>query len=480
MTEHDKNLFIKEYSSAVKEDNAAVFAGAGLSIPAGFVNWRELLREIATDLGLEIDDETDLIAIAQYHFNKHKRAKINTLIAKEFLRGTTITSNHEILSRLPIKTYWTTNYDTLIEESLRQAFKTPDVKIHKGDFSRPIPKRDAVVYKMHGDISDVSKAIITRDDYETYDVNRRVFTTALQGDLSTKTFLFIGFSFDDPNLSYILSRIRILLEENQVKHYCFFKKVSRDQYDDSEDGERKFIREELRQELKIKDLERYNINAYLVDNYAEITELLEKVEARLKRQSVFISGSAEEYGRWNRENANNFVYRLSYELAKKYKIVTGFGLGIGSSVINGVLEHLYKTDYRHLDDALILRPFPQNPPPNSDLGELWQKYRQEILSNAGIAIFMFGNKVVDGKIVQADGVRKEFDIAISKGVKVIPIGATGYMAREIWEEVNQSYDDYFPANNELKKAISLLGEPTISEDDIINNVVKAVGILHHS
>jgi hypothetical protein len=32
--------FLREFSKEVEEGNAAIFAGAGLSIPAGFVDWR--------------------------------------------------------------------------------------------------------------------------------------------------------------------------------------------------------------------------------------------------------------------------------------------------------------------------------------------------------------------------------------------------------------------------------------------------------
>ena len=39
-------LFIQDYLKEIREDNAAIFAGAGLSAPAGFVNWRALLRPI--------------------------------------------------------------------------------------------------------------------------------------------------------------------------------------------------------------------------------------------------------------------------------------------------------------------------------------------------------------------------------------------------------------------------------------------------
>lgn len=218
--------FIDIYTKAVKENNAAVFAGAGLSIPAGFVNWKNLLRDIAEELKLDIDKEHDLIAIAQYHYNEkgNNRHRLSQLLINEFTQGTSVTPNHRILAALPIQTYWTTNYDKLIEKAIEEEGKTPDTKITQENLSTNISKRDAIVYKMHGDVSLPDQAILTKDDYEGYNEKRPLFTTALQGDLVAKTFLFIGFSFDDPNLEYILSRIRILLGQNQRDHYCFFDK----------------------------------------------------------------------------------------------------------------------------------------------------------------------------------------------------------------------------------------------------------------
>ena len=34
--------FVKKFSKALQEGNAAVFAGAGTSVDAGFVNWKVL------------------------------------------------------------------------------------------------------------------------------------------------------------------------------------------------------------------------------------------------------------------------------------------------------------------------------------------------------------------------------------------------------------------------------------------------------
>lgn len=226
--------FLRTYVNDIQESNAAIFAGAGLSRSAGYVDWKELLREIANDLNLDIDLETDLVTLAQYHFNKYKRNKINQVLINEFSQGSKPTDNHKILSQLPISTYWTTNYDHLIEDSLTSIGKRIDKKINPDSLSNSVPGSDATVYKMHGDSSLPNEAVLIKDDYESYDQKRKLFSTALQGDLVSKTFLFIGFSFDDPNLSNILGKIRILLNENTRRHYCFMKKTNKNDYSNEE------------------------------------------------------------------------------------------------------------------------------------------------------------------------------------------------------------------------------------------------------
>jgi hypothetical protein len=56
-----KDNFIRDIVSEVEEDNVAVFSGAGLSMPDGFVSWKGLLKPIAEELGLDVEKEYDLI-----------------------------------------------------------------------------------------------------------------------------------------------------------------------------------------------------------------------------------------------------------------------------------------------------------------------------------------------------------------------------------------------------------------------------------
>ena len=219
------------------------------------------------------------------------RAGINSRIITAFTSETTENENIDILTRLPIQTYWTTNYDRLLEDGFRKNNRKVEVKIDKNQLAITLPDRDAVLYKMHGDVEYSSEAVLTKDDYESYDIKRPLFRTALQGDLISKTFLFVGFSFEDPNLDYILSRIHLLLGENEREHYCFFRNVKREAC--VSDDEFEYLK--VKQELREKDLRRYGIQAVFVDEYDEITDVLRSIEKMVHMRNIFISGSAEEY-----------------------------------------------------------------------------------------------------------------------------------------------------------------------------------------
>ncbi|KSU86125.1 SIR2 family protein [Priestia flexa] len=468
--------FLRTYVKEIQDSNAAIFAGAGLSRPAGHVDWKDLLRDVAEDLQLDIDQEADLIAVAQYHVNEFNgRNKINQVLIDEFTKSVSITENHKILSQLPIDTYWTTNYDQLIESTLEATGKKVDKKITSENLTYSVPGSDAKVYKMHGDSSLPHDAVLTKDDYEGYDQKREIFSTALRGDLVSKTFLFIGFSFDDPNLSQILSKIRILLNTNTRTHYCFMKKIDINEYKNEEE----FLYAEIKQDLKIKDLKRYGIKVLLVDNYSDVTDILHHVSSLVKRKNIFVSGSASDYGRWSETQAFEFSTLLSRSLIKSNNnVVSGFGLGIGSCIISGALEELYSSQNNKVEERLKCRPFPQVTTGQISKSELWTKYRKEMLSNVGIAIFIFGNKIdmKTKKVIGASGMNEEFKISIENGAIPIPIGATGFTSNELWQEVMKDFDKYVGIEK-LKPLYNDLGDDTKTPEELIETVIKIISQL---
>lgn len=468
--DHEIEAFIKEFVKDIAEKNVAIFAGAGMSKSSGYVDWKELLRDIADELGLKIDDEHDLISLAQYHVNhRASKAGITKKILEEFSEQAESSINHKILARLPIPTYWTTNYDTLIEDSLKEALKVVDIKHEVDQLANTKPKRDVVVYKMHGDASSPSKAIIAKEQYEEYYKTHEQFITALSGDLISKTFLFIGFSFTDPNLDYVLSRLRT---SSNKQHYCFMKRESRL----SNDCDETFKYKTRKQELKINDLKRYKIQTVLVDEYETITEILKEIEIRFRKKTIFISGSAEEYGNWQRSEAQSFIHELSKKLIiSNLRIVNGFGWGVGSAVINGALEAIYSAPEKFSEDQLIVRPFPQFETNNKNLADLWEDYRQRMIALSGIALFIFGNKKSDnGTIIPANGVMREFEIAVGNGVIPIPIGATGYMAKIITSQLEENPTKYFGTNTWIYPLIKELNDEKLTQHEIIKKTINII------
>ncbi|WP_199900981.1 SIR2 family protein [Neisseria subflava] len=473
----EQETFINNFVVEIKNGDAAIFAGAGLSAPAGFVNWKGLLKDLAEELKLDIEKEHDLIGVAQYHFNRFKRAKINNKIINEFTTLRLGSENHKLLSQIGISTFWTTNYDQLIEKTLEADGKTVEKKIRNEDFSRNIKKKDAIVYKMHGDKDSPDEAVLIKDDYETYQDKKELFATALRGDLLSKTFLFIGFSFDDPNLEYILGRIKVLLKDNTPTHYCFFKEVSRDDFHDDES----YMYAKVKQELKIEDLIRYGIHSIMIKEYSDITVILKEIERRLKRSNIFISGAAHSYSPFSEEQAKELIHNLSYKLAEEeYKIISGYGLGIGSIVINGALEYKYQSNYRNLDDLLILRPFPQIQSGDKSISERWTDYRNEIISQAGVAIFMFGNKENEnGEIAPSNGMKEEFEICLQHNVIPIPIGCTGSMSEELWNDIMENHTELYFNDQLLMDEIRKLGQSDISNNEIISTVLSIIDKLQN-
>lgn len=462
----DIRAFINSFASDIADGTAAIFAGAGLSVGSGYVNWPELMREIAEELGLDVDRETNLVAVAQYHLNERRnRTRINQKIIDEFSVGHTLNENHEILARLPIATYWTTNYDNMIETALEAAGKVVDVKYTVEHLKKTQRGRQAVIYKMHGDARDPDKAVLTKDDYEGYFRDREPFVTALTGDLVSKTMLFVGFSFTDPNIDYVMSRIRVVLRNQPKQHYCILRREARK----SREKLANFEYRRRQQDYFVKDLARIGIHALMVDEYSDVTRILQAVETRYRARTVFISGSAHEFDPWLPDDAGRFIESLSAGLVGRgFNVVTGFGLGVGPSVIAGALHEILAYPKRHSQNQLKAFPFPVDDGSAPARRALYRRHREAMIGNAGIAIFLFGNKRDKrGSIVHADGMQEELAIARSKDLQVIAVGSTGWVAQEIANDLVGSHSARTKA---FKKAFAIANDPNAD----IASTVKAI------
>jgi hypothetical protein len=474
MAQISKAEMLKQFGKELQSGDAALFVGAGLSTASGFVDWKGLLRDVASELKLDVDREHDLIALAQYHVNDRKgRGHINQLLIEEFTKDAKLTENHRLIATLPVHSVWTTNYDELLETAFRVGHRKPDVKITKENLATTLPNRGVVIYKMHGDCHHPHDAVLTKEDYETYAEKREGFSTALRGDLVDRTFLFLGFSFTDPNIDYILSRIRGLLGENQRVHYCVMKWPDRPK-DGSGVAQAEYEYEKRKLELRISDLSRYQIHAVMIDKYEEITEILSDLKRRSHLKHVFVSGSAHDYKPFGRDRLEDFCAQLGREIVLRgFSLVSGFGLGIGGAVTIGSLEQLYEDDLPV--NRVSFFPFPQQKPKGITNQAFYSHYRKGILSNAGFAVYISGNRLgQDGKAALiGKGVLEEFEIATQLGTIPIPLGASGWAALEIWKRINIEPSRYFGAIN-VSAPLKILGETGRENNEYIAAIFEMI------
>ncbi len=481
MSDGARRRFFEHFAVAIDQGDAALFIGAGLSVSAGYVDWRGLLREIADELGLIVDQESDLVSLAQYHVNSAShRGRLNRTLIEEFTRDAKVTATHRQLAGLSIRTVWTTNYDTLIEQAYGEIGKRVDVKADARQLVTTLPKRDVTLYKMHGDIARPDDAVLIKDDYELYHRTRGDFVTALNGDLLEKHFLFLGFSFTDPNIDQILARVRAAHGDASREHYWIVRRPAPARADDQADRARHEY-ESTKISLRVADLRRYGIHPVWIDDYTEVESIVSTLARLSLRRSVFVSGSAAEAGAFGEERLERLAFRLGASLIDAgFRVVSGLGLGIGAGVLLGAVERVIAHPQFRIEDRLALRPFPQPTGDPAARATMWTAYREDMLRQARFAVFLAGNArdAASGSVSLAHGVREEFEIARRQGVFPIPIGATGYQALELWREVTGDLASYFPDVDvvaaDLAAAFADLGDPAQSDETLVATTLRVM------
>jgi hypothetical protein len=125
---------------------------------------------------------------------------------------------------------------------------------------------------------------------------------------------------------------------------------------------------------------------------------------------------------------------------------------------------------------LIVRPFPRYIADVSVRDALWHEFRKDLISQAGIAIFMFGNKLSDGKTVLADGVRKEYAIARELDLVTVPVAPTGYVAEELWQ-LDEPRVKSSAMSEEIKEAFARLQAPAAKPQELLSRISEILDLL---
>lgn len=276
--------FVETYGQAILSGNAAVFIGAGLSRAAGYPDWGALLAPMQSRCS--IPDHHDLPLVAEYitldPANGGRAALVTHILTAITGTPPAPTVSHQILQKLDIKEIWTTNYDRLLETAIPEA-----VVIAGEGATHEIASHKRAIIKMHGSIGEDGSweqpPVITRTDYERYELDNPRTWTVLRSSYMSRTMLFLGFSFSDPNIEILLRLARTLGTASDDRHIAIMKHPNGPT--DTDDDRRIH-------ELRIMDLENSGVIICEIQNHSEIPDLLADLALRTRPPRLFIAGSA--------------------------------------------------------------------------------------------------------------------------------------------------------------------------------------------
>lgn len=459
--------FIKEYSESVTRGKASLFIGSGFSRPAGYMGWKDILRDCADEIGLCVDKERDLIALAQFYVTQNKqRTKITNTVKSFFTdKNGEPTINHFLLADLPITSIWTTNYDRLIERTydhrnISYSVLTDDKSYRNFDDCAKI-----TIHKIHGDVLLADDVIITRDDYESFTSNHDIVLAELKGEMCSRSFLFLGYSFSDTDIQHILTQIRLIHDKNHPqRHFYIYEKVKKIDNDTDADFEYKC----KKQEHLIADFMTYGINPVIVDDYSEITDILKNINQRVLLKNVLITGAYENQYTYANRSADA-AQKIASELVQLgFKIITGYGMNLGSEIVAGAFNgcEKAKVDIQDFNETVYLFPFPYKELDTDKRNEYYTNLRKNFVSRTQITIVIAGNNKRDGN---AKGTLEEIDLSITHGNLIIPIATTGSVALYIWDKINESGSTYSKTS-----AFQALAKATNADDiwNAVNSIIN--------
>lgn len=430
---------------------------------------------------MRLNINKDLTEIAQYYKNQYGRQGLNDIVFREFAKMPKNNENVTWLTKLPIKEYWTTNYDDVIEQEIEKRGKVVEEIINQESFKYHDPEREVVIYKMHGDKRYPDDVVLTKEDYQTYDEKRKLFTKLLSVELVRRTFVFIGFSFNDPNLERILSIAKNTLNSKSLpKHYCFLRKVQVIDYLNhenvlTENALERYIQDKNYQELRINAMTKYGIYAILVDDFQQITIMLQYLYNKYISNNVFVCGGIDpnnlsDYGRFNEveykktdrlSRAEKFLTLLGKALIDNdFQIYTGFGAGVGNYILSGVLSSKKKNPMNidvtnreiHINSLIGVED------------NMKTEIRKRMIEQCNSMIVLFGY----GNDREKSGIFQEYDIARENNNYIIPVSSTGFAAQSIYDEMEKA--------NELPDDFGFLKKEENIED-IVDGIIHKLKIF---
>ena len=278
MLEQDIRFLAEE----LEKGKLVVFVGAGVSKNSGLPEWEELIKDYADYRGIKKFTSKQFLTIPEEVFERYGSLKYYEIAEKRFLGKYVPNSIHRILKKMKLTYIITTNYDTLIEDEIK------NLQIVSKDEDLPYTNSNRMLIKMHGDFEN-KNIVLKKSDYDNYEKNFQLISTLVKGLFTTNTVLFIGYSYSDTNVQQIMNWIKEILKEKTRK--AFLVEFTNEDNKEEENGEQinkislKLLNDNNDEVLYENKKERFN------NNYEKtLTKFLSNIyneKEKVKQEKIF-------------------------------------------------------------------------------------------------------------------------------------------------------------------------------------------------
>lgn len=182
-------------------------------------SWTEMVNEACRQLGYE-DPEllryrgTDLQILEFFEQKKGNFAPLTNWLVRRFVvpeEAIKASRVHAAISALDNSTrFYTTNYDDLLERSLRLAGR--QVKVVAGERDMGLGDKMVEVVKFHGDFDNPDAMVFSEGHYYKRLRLDGPLDLKLRSDLLNRVALFVGYSFRDLNIGFLFDILNEMLK----------------------------------------------------------------------------------------------------------------------------------------------------------------------------------------------------------------------------------------------------------------------------
>ena len=431
----------------------SIFCGAGANCDATNQNWDDIFSDVTKQFYIN-NCSKDLYLLSDLEKRYYNNSFIEDITEK--INGNSQKESEHInnIIDLNINQIWTTNYETIIENTIKRKLGViPTViKESKDLFTKNLNSK-FIIYKLNGSIEKVDTMILTKSDYFNYFKKQRLFFEVLKRQFILDSFLFVGYSFADDLVLSALREIKEMFPNRGKFHYTFNVKKENDTKQ----------KEEYQKYLEQYYFNEYKIKTIHVEDYTDIDKYLKNIYNRFCNKNVFIAGSFR-YLQNNdeRKNLEDLVDTLIYKLVlNNYNIYSGNGRGLGEIVVAQVNKH-------NVENHFVNRPFIFS----GDNEKQKEEKNKLIMKDCDIMIIIAGQ---DDSLEASKNVYKQFQFFMNESSEkrfklIIPIPSTGYAAEKIFSS------DIFRNSNVYKNNKEIFEKLNYTKDinEIINIIINII------